>query len=364
MEDKAKRYARIKYKLALADIVYTLFLLLILQTSGFAIWLKKAVLNLSSNLFLVVAAYTLAIFLIYMLLSFLLDFYCSFVIEHRFGLSNQKFFSYILDYIKGNLLGMLFFMILMESFFFFIRTYSSSWWWMSALFWIFLSVVIARIFPVIVVPLFFKYKKLKSEGLRQRILDLASKMHVKILDVFEIDFSKKSLKANAAFVGMGRSKRVLLTDTLLNGKFLPEEIELILAHEFAHYRFKHLVKMVAINAVVILLTFYIFFQLDRMGLNIKDIANLGMWLFLFFIFQLALTPFMNLISRCMERNADGEAIKVSGKIASFISMMEKLAEQNLSEKSPPLWAKILFYDHPPIDERINFAKNKERSLCV
>lgn len=190
-------------------------------------------------------------------------------------------------------------------------------------------------------------------------MDLAEKMHVKILDVFEIDFSKKSLKANAAFVGIGKSKRVLLTDTLLKGKFLPEEIELILAHEFAHYRFRHLIKMVAINAVCILLTFYIFFRLERLGLELKDISNLGTWLFLFFIFQLILTPLMNLISRRMERNADGEAIKVSGKIKAFISMMEKLGEQNLSEKAPPLWAKILFYDHPPIDERINFARNKE-----
>ena len=93
-------------------------------------------------------------------------------------------------------------------------------------------------------------------------------MHVKILDVFEIDFSKKSLKANAAFVGMGRSKRVLLTDTLLKGSFQQKEIEMILAHEFAHYRFRHLLKMVMISALMIFVTFYIFFRLDKYGLNV------------------------------------------------------------------------------------------------
>lgn len=359
MEDKARRYARIKYGLALIDIAYTLFLLAVLQLSGFAFLLKVTLENLSSNQFIQVALYSLVIFLLYTLLTFLLDFYRSFVVEHRFDLSKQKPLAWFLDYVKANILGLFFFIILMESFFFFIRAYRSSWWWLGAIFWIFLSVVIARLFPVLIVPLFFKYKKLQNENLRKRILDLAGKMRVKILDVFEIDFSKKSLKANAAFVGLGRSKRVLLTDTLLNGKFLPEEIEMILAHEFAHFHFKHLMKMVVLNAIVILLTFYVFFQLDRSGLDARDISNLGMWLFLFFVFQLVLTPFTNFVSRAMERNADGEAIKVSGNTSSFMSMMEKLAEQNLSEKKPPLWAKIFFYDHPPIDERINFAKSRK-----
>lgn len=229
MEDRAKRYARIKYKLALIDIAYTLFLLILLQASGFAYWLKAILSGLSANKFILVALYTLTVFFIYSALNFLLDFYRSFVVERNFNLSNQKFPSWLLDYIKSNLLGLVVFIILTESFYSFIRSYPLSWWWMSALFWVFLSVVIARIFPVLVVPLFFKYKKLANEDLRRRILDLASKMNVKILDVFEIDFSKKSLKANAAFVGVGRSKRVLLTDTLLNGKFEPEEIEVILA---------------------------------------------------------------------------------------------------------------------------------------
>jgi len=359
MEDKVNRYARIKYKLALTDLALTLFLLVILQASGFALWLKASLSNLSNNPFILTAAYCLTIFLIYSAISFPLDLYRSFIIEHQFGLSKQRIFSWGLDYIKSNALGLLIFIILMESFFFFIRAYTGSWWWMSAIFWILLTVVIARIFPVIVIPLFFKYKKIENDALRRRILDLAAKMNVKILDVFEIDFSKKSLKANAAFVGIGKSKRVLLTDTLLGGKFLPEEIEMILAHEFAHFRFKHLLKMVAINALVILLIFYIFFRLDQTGIDVKDIANLGTWLMLFMLFQIILTPFMNWMSRIMERNADCAAIKVLRNKESFISMMEKLGEQNLSQRYPPLWAKIFFYDHPPIGERVEFARKME-----
>lgn len=359
MENKAKRYARIKYILALTDLADTLFLLILLQVSGFALWLKAYLSNISGNPFILTAAYCLAIFVIYSVITFPLDLYRSFVVERQFNLSKQNVSQWLSDHIKSSALGLLVFIILMESFFFFIRAYPASWWWMSAIFWISLTVVIARIFPVIVIPLFFKYKRIENEDLRGRILDLAAKMRVKILDVFEIDFSKKSLKANAAFVGIGNSKRVLLTDTLLGGKFLPQEIEMILAHEFAHYRFKHLLKMVTLNATVIFLIFYIFFRLDLIGLNVKDIANLGIWLFLFMLCQVMLTPFMNWLSRIMERNADGAAIKTIGKKEPFISMMEKLGEQNLSEHDPPLWAKIFFYDHPPIGERIEFAKKME-----
>jgi STE24 endopeptidase len=357
MEDKAGKYARIRYRLALIDIVYTLLLLILLQTSGLAPCLKRSVFILSDNQFIAAALYALIIFLLYSALNFPLDFYRSFVVEHEFRLSNQRFHLWFLDYIKAAALSLAVFIILIETFFFFIIKYPSSWWWMSAVFWIFLTVVVARIFPVLVVPLFYKYKRIENDELRSRIMELAKRMRVSVLDVFEINFSRKSLKANAAFVGIGRTKRVLLTDTLLGANFLPDEIGLILAHEFAHYRFRHLMKMVAVNSCVILLSFYIFFQLNKAGLDIKDIASLGTWIFLFMLFQICLAPFLNMISRAMEKNADLEAIRVSGRKDSFISMISKLGEQNLAERKPPLWAKILFYDHPPIGERIAYAKN-------
>ena len=356
MEDKAKAYARIKYRLAIIDILYTLLLLVVLQASGINLLLRASISAFTSSEIMVIALYSAILFISYGILTFGIDMYRSFVVEHKFNLSNQKISAWFLDYIKGNVLSLLVFIVLIECFFFFIRNYPDSWWWMSAIFWIFLTIVIARIFPVVVIPLFFKYKRIDNEALRNAILALAERMHVKILDVFEIDFSKKSLKANAAFVGMGRSKRVLLTDTLLKGSFQQKEIEMILAHEFAHYRFRHLLKMVMISALMIFVTFYIFFRLDKYGLNARDITNLGTWILLFMLFQTMLTPFINWIQRIMEKNADAAAIKTIRDKGSFISMMEKLAEQNLAEKSPPLWAKIFFYDHPPIEERIEFAK--------
>lgn len=356
MEDKARKYARIRYQLAIIEMVYTLFLLLILQMSGINVSLKTFCSNLAQPEAFRVAVYSAALFTGYCILTFHIDFYRSFLLERKFGLSRQNIASWLLDYIKGNILGFMVFVILMECFFFFVRNFPHSWWWMSAAFWIFLTVVIARIFPVIVIPLFFKYKKIEDNGLRQAILALADKMKVKILDVFQIDYSKKTVKANAAFVGIGRSKRVLLTDTLLSGKFQQKEIEMILAHEFAHYRLKHILKMVAMSAFAISVIFYIFFQLDKHGIAAADIANLGTWLFLFMLFEILTKPFVNWMHRNMERNADRAAIETVSDPGAFISMMEKLSEQNLSEKKPPLLAKIFFYDHPPIEERIELAR--------
>lgn len=363
MEDRAKEYARIKYGLAIIDLIFLLCLLLILQISGFGRILHNMCRGITSSEALIIAIYSAILFFLYAALSFPLDFYRSFTVEHKFGLTKQKISSWLLDYVKGNALRLLLFILLIEGFYLFIRNYSASWWWMSACFWIFLSIVIARIFPVVIIPIFFKVKLIGDVSLKDRIMKLAEKMRVKILDVFEIDFSKKSLKANAAFVGLGRSKRVLLTDTLLSGKFTPEEIEVILAHEFAHYRLKHMIKIVSINAFVVLLAFYIFFELDNrvftgLGMAIRDISNIGLWMFLFVLFQAAFSPVQNLISRNMERSADRNAIKITGNAGAFISMMEKLSEQNLSEKLPPLWAKILFYDHPPAGERIDLAKKE------
>ena len=355
MDDKAARYSRLKYALALLDIVLTLVLLILFRSTGASLYLKQAVAFPGIDRFLAAALYLAAVFAAYSLITLPFELYRSFFVEHAFGLSKQKLRSWFADYLKSAFLGLVFFLVLMEAFYFFIWNFPRGWWWMSASFWIFLSIVIARIFPIVLIPLFFKYKKLDNEDLRRRILNLAYRMRVKILDVFEIDYSKKSLKANAAFVGLGKSRRVLLADTLIGGKYLPEEIEAVLAHEFAHYRSRHLVKMVLLNCAVITAVFYGFFLLSGAGISASDISNLWFWLFLFMMIQIILTPFTNLLHRIMERNADDAAIAATGRPDSFVSMMRKLGEQNLADRNPPLWARIFFYDHPPIEERIKRA---------
>ena len=267
------------------------------------------------------------------------------------------------DQIKTVAIGYIISIILMASFYYILKHFQYSWWWVVSLAWIFFSLILARLTPVVIIPLFFKYKKLSDDALRIRIMRLADKMKVKILDVFEIDFSKKTLKANAAFVGAGKTRRVILADTLKD-KYSEDEIEVILAHEFAHYKLKHLLKLILINSLATILAFYFIFKtsayvLGLFGLSsLLDVAALPVIIMYLVLFGIIMQPFQNYVSRCLERNADNMALSVTGLKEAFVSMMEKLSAQNLADPDPHPVIKFFFFDHPPVSERINMAKSQ------
>jgi STE24 endopeptidase len=187
-------------------------------------------------------------------------------------------------------------------------------------------------------------------------------MQVKILDVFEIDFSKKTLKANAAFTGMGKTKRVLLADTLKD-KYTHDEILVIMAHEFAHYQLRHIVKLIALNSLVTLGLLYLIFKTSFYTLGIfkldslSQLASLPLVFLYFLLFGILFQPLEAFVSRRFEKDADRLALKVTQDKEAFVSLMEKLAAQNLADRNPHPLIKFFSFDHPPIDERIKTAKD-------
>ena len=188
-------------------------------------------------------------------------------------------------------------------------------------------------------------------------------MQIKLMEVSEIDFSKKTLKANAAFTGMGKTKRVLLADTLKD-KYTLDEVEVILAHEFAHYRLKHITKLIALNSLITLGLFYLIFKTSVYTLGVfrldslEQLSSLPLVFLYFIFFGLIIQPLEACFSRRFEKEADLLALKVTQNKTAFISLMEKLAAQNLADRNPHPIIKSLFFTHPSIDERIRFA-NKE-----
>jgi STE24 endopeptidase len=358
----AKRYSNIKYSLAIVDIFYLLLLIFAFLSLGLskalALWLSR---SLAHNYF-VIPAYVLIVYIAYYISNLPLNFYQSFILEHKFKLSSQKIKDWLKDEVKAGVISYLIAVILVGAFYYILKHYIHNWWLVISLFWIFFSLILARLTPIVIIPLFFKYKKLSDEVLRERIKKLADKMKVKILDCFEIDFSKKTLKGNAAFVGVGKTRRVILADTLKD-KYSHDEIEVILAHEFAHYKLKHLVKLILLNSAATILTFYIIFltsdyTLSLFGLSsLFDIAALPLVLMYFIILGLVMQPFDNYISRRLERNADIMALEVTGSKEAFVSMMDKLSRQNLADRNPHPMIKFFFFSHPPIDERIALARS-------
>lgn len=361
MQDKAKQYSNIKYCLDIAGVIYTLGLTLLFLKSGFSQYLA-AYLNKNSNPLLTLPLYLLVISLGFYLLNFPLNFYQSYILEHKFSLTTQKAGDWFKDQLKAGAISYLIILILLAAFYFILNRAQENWWFFVSIFWIIFSVLLAKLMPVLIIPLFFKYKKLSDESLRERIMRLAAKMKVKILDCFEIDFSKKTLKGNAAFVGIGNTRRVILADTLKD-KYSHDEIEVVLAHEFAHYQLKHLLKLLVINSLSTLAVLYLIFRTNSFTLNLfglsslNDIAALPVILVYFILFGAITQPLEAFISRSFERSADSLALEVTGLKDAFISTMDKLAKQNLSDRSPHLIIKFFFFDHPPIDERIKMAQD-------
>jgi STE24 endopeptidase len=360
--NRATRYSAIKYAFAILDIIYVLFFLLGFLGLGLSKILTDKLFSIISHSYLILPLYVFASLLAYYLLSLPLNFYHSFVLEHRFCLSNQKIGDWIADQIKAGLLSYVIGLILLYAFYYILKHYQNNWWLIISLFWIFFSLILAKLVPILIIPLFFRYEKLADDNLRDRIMNLADKMKVKILDCFEIDFSKKTLKANAAFVGWGATKRVILADTLRD-KYSYDEITVILAHEFAHYKLRHILKLILVNSFAIIMCFYLIFKtsiysLQLSGLSsLQDYAALPLVFIYFVLFGIIMQPFENYVSRRLERNADRMALKVTGLKEAFISMMEKLAAQNLSDRKPHLMIKFFFFEHPPIDERIAMANS-------
>ncbi len=360
----AKRYAHRKYALSIFETVYFLILLYAVAASGISQGLVQRLYAGTGMRIFIMPLYLAILLIAYFIVNFPFNFYGSFILEHSFALSKQGFGQWLLDEMKSGLVAFCIGLVLIGAFLYTAAHFPATWWMLAGFFWIAFSLILAKLAPVVIIPLFFKYKKLTDEVLRRRILALGEKMKVRVMDVFEIDFSKKTVKANAAFTGFGATKRVILADTLKE-KYSYDEIEVILAHEFAHYKLKHIFKLIVVNSLATMGSFYVIYRtsgrvLAAFGLSSPaDLASLPVIFLYFAVFGIVMQPFQAWLSRIMERNADKMALETTGAADAFISMMEKLSSQNLSDRHPHPVIKFFFFDHPPTDERIAMARRSQ-----
>ena len=359
----AKRYSKIKHNLALFELGLTLIFLLIAYISGVSFKIKLFADSLTSNQLIIIAIYIFIFSLFFNLLTFWLDYLQGYWLERRFNLSRQKFISWLKDHFKKLAIGGLFYLIIIEVLYFFLKNYPYTWWIWTSIFWLFFSLVIAKIFPVFIIPLFYKLEKLKDEGLKNKLLGLAKRAKIKVVDIYSIGLGAKTVKANAALTGLGKSKRILLSDTLLNN-YSQEEIEATLAHELAHHKYHHIWKLIAISLFATIFSFlfvsilYNYILIDLIKFTLSDIVLFPLLAFIFMSLNIIFTPFQNAVSRYFESQADKEAISLTGRSSAFASLIEKLTKQNLSDPNPSKLVEIFFYDHPPAAKRIRAAKMK------
>ena len=360
-QEKNKAYQRTRNWLSLYSIVLSLIILLgtiVFQlTFVFFEWASHFNASSYGTLFF----YFLFFSLYSLVLGLPLSFYSGFTLEHQYELSNQTLPAWFWESTKKQLLSFTISTLLVLLLYALIWNFKSSWWVLAWVLYALFSLVLGKLFPVLIVPLFYKYSPISDETLKRKIEALGNRFGMKIQNVYSLNLSKTTRKANAAFTGFGKTKRVILGDTLLDS-FSHEEIETVLAHELGHFKHHDIWKQfgfgVALSLVGFWLAFHVLetfsYQLGYSGAS--DIRSFPLLCLIFFIFSLVMSPAGNAFSRWAERRADQFALEATHDKTSFISAMQKLSDLNLADPNPHPLIEFLLYDHPAIGKRIQMAE--------
>lgn len=289
-----------------------------------------------------------------------LDFYSGYIIEHRYELSNQSLPQWLWKKTKGYLIGAPFALGMLVGLYALIWYAGERWWLWATLAWMGLTLVLGQLVPVLILPLFYKVTRLEDVELVQRLQRLCEGTGLNITGVFRLHMSAETRKANAALTGLGKTRRVLLGDTLLE-KFSPEEIEVVFAHEIGHHVHRHLPKLVAWIVATSFIGFYLIDVILRHSASalgypaFDDPAALPLLMLVPAVFGLVLTPVQNALSRYFERQCDRYALERTHQPEAYRSAFVKLARMNKSDADPHPLVVWLFEDHPPIRERLAMA---------
>jgi len=363
---RAKKYSGCKIRLAVIQLLLTVVFLLVMLIWGASAALRELVTGWSRNFYIQVGLY-LALFVgIYYLVFVGLDFYPDFVLEHKFSLSNQTVVDWLKKSAKKVMLSLLMLLVAGEVLYFFLKHFPNYWWLLTATAWLMFTIVLGRITPVLIIPLFYKCQPLAATELRERLLRLGKNCRLNIKNVFRIELSSETKKANAAVAGLGKTRRILLGDTLLKN-YSDEEIEAIFAHELGHVSLLHVWKLLGFAAAVSFVCFYLAHILLKIGMGlfgfgyIYDVAAFPLLVLILMLAGLIFMPIQNAYSRHLEKQADMFALDHIHSSDTFIAAIKKLASQNLSDPSPSRAVELLFYDHPPIGKRIGYCQQKNEN---
>ncbi|MEW6060514.1 MAG: M48 family metallopeptidase [Bacteroidota bacterium] len=356
-----KRYNTLKLAVSLVATAVSFALLLVLLAGGYTLLFERWALSCSDNLYVALLIFAALIGGIDALITFPLSWYSGFILEHRYHLSNQTFGQWLWEKTKSMFVSIPIAVPLVLVFYFFLLTFGADWWLPVGITLFVVSIGLSRIAPVVILPLFYKLTPLNDSPLKEKILSMTKTTSMLVEGIYSFNLSKTTKKANAAFTGIGKSKRILLGDTLLNN-FTEEEIETVFAHELGHYVHHHLWKSIAVGTVSIFAGLYLTSLAYSASLpwfgfsSITQLAALPLLVLWLGLYSLVTSPISNMLSRGYEYEADRYAIKRTNNTAAFISTMNKLADMNLADKQPHPLIEFFFYSHPSIKKRIAAAE--------
>ena len=367
-EDKATRYHRLKRQASVVSMLWAVLLLGGLIATGWSAALRDVADRAAGRVACASwhAAATVLLFVV--LLSILNEiaglpfgFYSGFFLEHRYELSTETLGGWFADRAKSFGIGVILAAVAAELVYGFIRLSPDRWWLPAGVTFTLLIVGLTNLAPVILLPIFYSVKPLDRDALRARLLALAERAGARVLGAYEWGLAEKTKKANAALAGLGGTRRILVSDTML-AEFSDEEIEVVLAHEIAHHVHGDIWKGIAFESGLIVAGFYLASQVLRViagpvGLRgVDDVAGLPLLLLAAGATSLVMLPAAHAMSRAFERNADRFALDLTRNPHAFISAMRRLGARNLAEEHPSKIVEWLFYSHPPVRDRIAAAQ--------
>jgi STE24 endopeptidase len=290
-----------------------------------------------------------------------LGYYGGYVLPRAFGLGRQSRRAWAVDWLKVTLLSTVLASLVAGVFLWSVVATGSNWWWTFGLFASFAGLALVFVTPYVLVPLFFKMRPLADAATVERIHALVNRAGTPVRDVCSLDFSRRSAEANAAVIGLGRSRRVVIADNLL-AEFSAAEVDAVVAHELGHHVHHDVQRLLAGNAVLIWVGLFVASRVANAALPVLSLPSLAyvpgypMLLFVVELFFLLVSPLLNWWSRRLETGADRFALHLTRNPAEFAAAMRRLGCQNLIELHPPRWSELLLATHPPLGRRIRMAQ--------
>jgi len=356
---KAVAYTLTRYKFGLVSHAASSLFLLAIVVSGALGQIDALVGRLHLGTYWHGVVYVFALSAIFSLFSLPFSLYSTFVIEERFGFNKMTWKLFLIDLVKGTVLSVVIGTPLLLALFWFMDTAGNFWWIYAFLFLAAFQLLMVMLYPTVIAPWFNKFTPLPDGPLKEKILDLARRVGFRTSGIFVMDGSKRSKHSNAYFTGLGKVKRIVLFDTLVENHEEPQLLA-VLAHEIGHEKKHHIKKGMLLSLAMMLLGLWVvslllhyppFFQAFGFA-GPSYHAVIVLFSFCSGPFTFFLSPLGSILSRKYEYEADRFAVQATGSGDGLIQALLKLSKDNLANLTPHPWYSFYHYSHPTLAERI------------
>ncbi len=349
---------RFTFQMTGFSFIISILVLLSKVTVYFEQWITS---HLSEDPFIIVGVFFIIMFIIITIIELPIGFYSFTHFSRKYGLVHMTNRQWLKRQLKGEFFGFIIGIIVFEGFYLFLRLFPDTWWIWGTVALVFFSIILGSIIPIFIMPRFYRFDPLKETHpeLEAEILQMVEENQVKATKVLNWHLGDIASVGNAALIGFGSTRRILIADTMLE-KYTTEEIKWILMHEIGHFKNRDLWRQILIGIFTTIFMFFLthlsFSSLAKLldyPLIISSVGTLPVLGICFWVINEMLMNIPSLwYSRKRETAADALASSYIKQPAVTKSLFIKMADQNLADIDPPSWEKLLFRSHPTIKERI------------